>query len=133
MMPTILVTVCISTFLNGMLFYIVGYFRLGNLLHYFPRHVILGMTGGFGVFLVLCGLESTTGIVLAENTVTSFVSKITSDAYIQCALIVLFECVCRLIASYELGDTIVPILMFFVPILFHVWLYLFGITFAVAR
>lgn len=56
-MPTILITVCISTILNGTLFYLVGYFRLGYILHFFPRHVILGMTFGFGIFLLLTSLQ----------------------------------------------------------------------------
>lgn len=42
MMPTVLITVCLSTIINGMLFFLVGYFKMGNVLHFFPRHVIMG-------------------------------------------------------------------------------------------
>jgi SulP family sulfate permease len=79
MLPTILVTICLSTIFNGVLFYIFGALKLGNVLHFFPRHVILGMTGGFGVFLILCAVESTTGIILADADFDSFISKLTFD------------------------------------------------------
>jgi MFS superfamily sulfate permease-like transporter len=57
MMPTILITICLSTILNGLAFYLVGYFQFGYILHFFPRHVILGMTFGFGIFLLQTGFQ----------------------------------------------------------------------------
>lgn len=56
-MPTVMATICFSTLLNGLAFYIVGYLKFGYILHYFPRHVILGMTLGFGVFLLSTALQ----------------------------------------------------------------------------
>lgn len=64
--PTVLAAVCLSTIINGLLFFIVGYLKLGNTLHFFPRHVILGMTAGFGVFLLLTAFEISTSIAVAE-------------------------------------------------------------------
>lgn len=78
-MPTVLATVCVSTVLNGLAFFLVGYFRLGYILHYFPRHVILGMILGFGIFLLSTAFQVTTGIVpdgdLARNVLGMGVSK----------------------------------------------------------
>lgn len=83
-MPTILITICLSTILNGLAFYLVGYFKFGYILHFFPRHVILGMTFGFGIFLLLTGFQVpplasllshnaqvTTGIIPDANIVSN--------------------------------------------------------------
>ena len=43
--PTVMVAASMSTILNGLLFYAVGYFRLGNILKYFPQYVIIGCIG----------------------------------------------------------------------------------------
>lgn len=73
-LATVLVAVSVSTVLNGTLFFIVGHLKLGNLLHFFPRHVILGMTAGFGVFLLLTAVEISTGIVMSPFSFTAMVS-----------------------------------------------------------
>jgi len=61
LLPTALVAVAFSTVLNGFMFIIVGYFKLGNMLHFFPRYVIIGMTLGFGVFLATTAFEISSG------------------------------------------------------------------------
>ena len=79
MMPTVLVALCVSTLLNGLLFYLVGALKLGYVLHYFPRHVIMGMTLGFGIFLMRTGFEVSVGVQLAEGSLVSNLSSISSE------------------------------------------------------
>ena len=79
MMPTVLVARCVSTLLNGLLFYLVGALKLGYVLHYFPRHVIMGMTLGFGIFLMRTGFEVSVGVQLAEGDLVSNLSSISSE------------------------------------------------------
>lgn len=37
-----------------------------QLLHLFPRHVIIGCIGGFGVFLLITALEISTGLTMGD-------------------------------------------------------------------
>eukprot|EP01041_Mallomonas_annulata_P006305 gene6306-12761_t len=104
MLPTVLAAMCISTILNGFIFYMFGYMKLGYILHFFPRHIILGMTGGFGVFLIQTAFEVCTGISTSENS--------------------LFGCGC--LRAVELskigGEMAVPLLMFALPLCFYLTL-----------
>jgi MFS superfamily sulfate permease-like transporter len=56
----IIQTFHLSTILNGVCFYVVGKYELGKIMHHFPRHVIVGVIGGFGVFLLGTSVEIAT-------------------------------------------------------------------------
>lgn len=43
--------------LSGISFFLLGFFRLGSLLGFFPRHILVGCIGGVGVFLIITGLN----------------------------------------------------------------------------
>ena len=133
MLPTVLVTVCISTIINGVLFFVVGYFKLGNVLHFFPRHVIMGMTAGFGVFLMSTAVESCTGIVMAEQNALSFVHALSPSMIYQLMIVLVFEMLLRLIEYLKCNELVVPFMMFFLPIAFYLVLAASGTTFDEAR
>lgn len=44
-----------SSILTGLVFFALGAFRLGVLIGYFPRHILVGCIGGVGVFLIETG------------------------------------------------------------------------------
>lgn len=133
MLPTVLVTVCISTIINGILFYIVGFFKLGNVLHFFPRHVIMGMTAGFGVFLISTAVESSTGIVMADATLLSFFGALSLSRVSQLGIVFVFEILLRLTEHFKCNELIVPGMMFFLPIAFYIVLAASGTSFNDAR
>lgn len=54
---TVIAAFSISTLLTGVVFFGLGKFRLGELIGFFPRHILLGCVGGVGFFLVQTGLE----------------------------------------------------------------------------
>jgi MFS superfamily sulfate permease-like transporter len=119
MLPTVLVTVCVSTIINGTLFFVVGYFKLGNVLHFFPRHVIMGMTAGFGVFLMSTAVESSTGIVEAEQNPLSFVHALSTTMIYQLVIVLVFEMLLRLSEYFKCNELVVPCMIFFLPVLFY--------------
>ncbi|RKP00289.1 hypothetical protein CXG81DRAFT_568, partial [Caulochytrium protostelioides] len=51
-----------STVLTGLVFLLLGWCRLGNMIQFFPRHILVGCIGGIGFFLLLTGIEVTTGV-----------------------------------------------------------------------
>lgn len=52
---TTMVAFALSSVLTGLLFLILGALRLGVLISYFPRHILVGCIGGVGVFLMETG------------------------------------------------------------------------------
>ncbi|KAF2279486.1 uncharacterized protein EI97DRAFT_481955 [Westerdykella ornata] len=56
-MATVIVSYCLSSIITGLIFLFLGGFKLGNLVSFFPRHILIGCIGGVGFFLVVTGIE----------------------------------------------------------------------------
>lgn len=46
-----------SSILTGLVFFLMGTCRLGSLIGFFPRHILIGCIGGVGFFLLKTGIE----------------------------------------------------------------------------
>lgn len=60
--PTVNTAYALSSVLTGIIFLLLSVFKLGDLVSFFPRSILLGCIGGVGVFLVLTGLEVSAGL-----------------------------------------------------------------------
>ncbi len=56
-LATTILSYSLSSVLTGVVFYLMGKCRIGALIGFFPRHILLGCIGGVGWFLVATGLE----------------------------------------------------------------------------
>ena len=56
-LATTITAYAMSSILTGAVFYIMGLCKLGSLIGFFPRHILIGCIGGVGWFLVATGLE----------------------------------------------------------------------------
>jgi SulP family sulfate permease len=54
---TTIVSYCLSSIVTGLIFLALGGFKLGNLVSFFPRHILIGCIGGVGFFLAVTGIE----------------------------------------------------------------------------
>ncbi|GAC92487.1 hypothetical protein PHSY_000040 [Pseudozyma hubeiensis SY62] len=54
---TTMVAFALSSILTGLSFLLLGALRLGVLIGFFPRHILVGCIGGVGIFLIETGLE----------------------------------------------------------------------------
>jgi sulfate permease, SulP family len=54
---TTILSYSISSVVTGLVFFGMGACRLGSLIGFFPRHILVGCIGGVGWFLVATGLE----------------------------------------------------------------------------
>jgi SulP family sulfate permease len=54
---TVIVSYCLSSVITGLIFLALGVFKLGNLVNFFPRHILIGCIGGVGFFLIVTGIE----------------------------------------------------------------------------
>ncbi|EIW78004.1 hypothetical protein CONPUDRAFT_109324 [Coniophora puteana RWD-64-598 SS2] len=57
---TTIVAYALSSILTGLTFFLLGALRLGALIGFFPRHILVGCIGGVGVFLIITGLTVST-------------------------------------------------------------------------
>lgn len=56
-LATTVLSYSISSVVTGAVFYLMGKCKLGSLIGFFPRHILIGCIGGVGWFLVATGLE----------------------------------------------------------------------------
>ena len=56
-LATTILSYSLSSVLTGATFYIMGWCKLGSLIGFFPRHILLGCIGGVGWFLIATGVE----------------------------------------------------------------------------
>ncbi|KAJ2888776.1 hypothetical protein FB639_000404 [Coemansia asiatica] len=61
---TALMAYTCSTLLTGCVFFALGALRIGALVDFFPRHILVGCIGGVGYFLMQTGLEVTSRVPL---------------------------------------------------------------------
>lgn len=54
---TTILSYSISSILTGSVFFLMGACKLGSLIGFFPRHILIGCIGGVGWFLVATGVE----------------------------------------------------------------------------
>lgn len=54
---TTILSFSVSSILTGLVFFLMGTCKIGSLIGFFPRHILIGCIGGVGFFLVLTGLE----------------------------------------------------------------------------
>ena len=61
-LATTVVCYSLSSIITGIVFYAMGQFKLGSLIGFFPRHILLGCIGGVGWFLFVTGIEVSAGL-----------------------------------------------------------------------
>ncbi|KAL4910677.1 hypothetical protein BDW74DRAFT_164535 [Aspergillus multicolor] len=54
---TTILAFSVSSILTGLVFFLMGTCKIGSLIGFFPRHILIGCIGGVGFFLILTGLE----------------------------------------------------------------------------
>ncbi|TGJ81782.1 hypothetical protein E0Z10_g6983 [Xylaria hypoxylon] len=54
---TTITSFAISSMLTGVVFYLMGRFKLGYIIGFIPRHILIGCIGGVGWFLIATGFE----------------------------------------------------------------------------
>ncbi|KAI5466378.1 sulfate transporter family-domain-containing protein [Mariannaea sp. PMI_226] len=54
---TTIVSYAISAMITGLVFYLMGRFKVGYMVGFIPRHILIGCIGGVGWFLVATGFE----------------------------------------------------------------------------
>ena len=59
---TTIVCYALSSIFTGLAFFLLGKLRLGKIVGFFPRHILIGCVGGVGYFLLITGIEVCTRV-----------------------------------------------------------------------
>ncbi|BFZ57639.1 hypothetical protein PYCC9005_004692 [Savitreella phatthalungensis] len=118
---TTITAYALSSMLTGLVFYLLGRFRLGRLIGYFPRHILIGCIGGVGWFLFVTGLEVSARLSgNLEYNLDTLKHLIRADTWplwtIPLGLAVLLEVLQRLIYH----PLLVPVFFCLVPAVFYI-------------
>ncbi|GMI04254.1 hypothetical protein TrRE_jg5009 [Triparma retinervis] len=137
-LPTVLLSFTLTTLLTSLAFFLLGYFNLGKIVYFFPKHVILGCISGIGVFVVQTGLEVSKGTDKIEWTLAGLERFFATGNQFLFVLPVLLVIALRaLLRISKKLSTPMPLLppLFFLSVtpLFYLTLYLLSIDLSTAR
>jgi len=124
-LPTTLYLLSLSSVCVGITIFTLGKLKLGQLTYFFPTHVILGLVGGIGIWLVI--LSTSVSISPSQAPGPGIASMATSHF----AISFVFAAVLRILrkklpkGKFMLLD---PIYFLSIPFIFYLIIYLRGIS-----
>jgi len=117
---TTILAFSISSVITGLVFFLLGALRLGSLIGFFPRHILVGCIGGVGWFLFVTGIEVSAGLKgnLSYNlaTLKALFRTDTFPLWITPLGLAVFLMIIQRQWSHPL---IVPIYFMIVPVIFY--------------
>lgn len=115
--PTILVAQSLATVLVGLAFLLLGLFRLGHVVNYIPKPLLIGAVAGIGVFLLTSGLQVASAVEwkLEWSTIRRF---FTMPCLPLTAVAVGLAIFLRVLAQYIQSPLLAPLYFIAIPALF---------------
>ncbi|CAG8634736.1 2200_t:CDS:2 [Funneliformis mosseae] len=118
--PTTILSFALSSVLTGVVFLLMGAFKLGSLIEFFPRHILVGCIGGVGWFLIATAIEVSAH--LDENLLRLFDDFHTFALWGSALGLALLL---RIIHTKCQHALVVPFYFMIVPLFFYLTVYLF--------
>lgn len=130
-----MVAFALSSIMTGLAFFLLGTLKLGSLIGFFPRHILVGTIGGVGWFLVATGIEVSGR--LDENLVYTIpvFKKIFLDSHVFSLWFSAFAVaiLLRLIQYRITSPLVVPVFFMVLPLAFYFVVLVFGLNVNDAR
>lgn len=121
---TTIVAYALSSMMTGLVFYLMGKFKLGYMVGYIPRHILIGCTGGVGWFLVATGFQ-----VSAQLEGSLEYNFDTLDKLIQSNTVLLWVFPFVLAVMFSCGQSrvqseyLLPLFILVIPIIFYLFVF----------
>jgi SulP family sulfate permease len=120
-LATTITSYAISSVLTGVIFLLLGTFKLGNLVSFFPRSILLGCIGGVGVFLFLTGLEVSSGLDASmEWGVDTLKALLAPATLILWALPLVLSVTLMVIRHYLSHPIVMPVFFMTIVAIFYI-------------
>jgi len=123
---TVMVAYSLSTILTGVVFYLLGRFKMGTIMSFFPRHILIGCIGGIGLFLVQTGIEIITGYTfeLTLDYVKNIFTTSTLPIWLLSMALALFLSIAHTKIHHPL---LTPTFFIALPIVFYIVVFIGGL------
>ncbi|RPA77165.1 hypothetical protein BJ508DRAFT_174030 [Ascobolus immersus RN42] len=120
-LATTILAFSISSIITGLVFFLLGALKLGSLIGFFPRHILVGCIGGVGWFLIVTALEVCAhldgSLTYTWDTLTHLVDPLHLGMWgIPCLLAVIL----MVIQHFIKHPMVVPLYFLAVPIVFYI-------------
>ncbi|KAK7681788.1 hypothetical protein QCA50_015135 [Cerrena zonata] len=122
-LATTIVAFSFSSILTGLTFFLLGALRLGSLIGFFPRHILVGCIGGVGVFLIITGFTVCTRMSDDDFDLSLTTFKfLFLDAYNLALWLPPFALavILRIITHKYHHQLIFPLYFIIIPIIFYI-------------
>lgn len=117
---TTILAFSVSSVVTGLVFFALGALKLGSLIGFFPRHILVGCIGGVGWFLFVTGLEVSArldgNLTYGLETLKALMRPDTFPLWMTPLALALLLMVIQRRWSHPL---IVPLYFMLVPIIFY--------------
>jgi SulP family sulfate permease len=124
-LSTTIFTFAISSIVTGLVFFLLGKCKLGKLVGFFPRHILVGCIGGVGYFLIITGLEVSSriegGILYDLPTLKYLFEPL---PFLQWTIPLILSILLIIIQKYNSNPLIVPSYFIIVFIIFHLLIFI---------
>lgn len=90
----------VAAFLAGLIQIFLGFFDLGRLIHYIPRPVVSGFTGGIGLLIIIGQIPSIFGLSLSARTHTEKFIEIVASVSQTNGAAILMTAVCLFVILF---------------------------------
>ncbi|TEB26440.1 hypothetical protein FA13DRAFT_1756329 [Coprinellus micaceus] len=120
---TTLVAFSFSALLTGLVFFLLGALKLGVIVGFFPRHILVGCIGGVGVFLIVTGFAVSMGIPDDDFTFTLETLRkmfLETHSLILWLLPLFLAVLLRAITHKYHHQLIFPLYFIIIPFLFYI-------------
>lgn len=119
---TTITSYAVSSLVTGVVFYALGKFKLGSLVGFFPRHILVGCIGGVGYFLIVTGIEVSSRLEggISYNWETAHYLFSNHITLLQWLIPLWLTTLLIFIEMKYHNSLLVPLYFIFVFIIFHV-------------
>lgn len=120
-MATVITSYAMSAVLTGVIFLALSYWKLGDLVSFFPRSILLGCIGGVGVFLFLTGLEVSAGLDTAKGWTSEVFNHLVSGPTLPLWIVPLFLAILLMVIRHYLTNpAVMPAFFIVVVAIFYI-------------
>ncbi|CDK26778.1 unnamed protein product [Kuraishia capsulata CBS 1993] len=117
---TVVFTYALSSIVTGIVFGLLGKFKLGSLVGFFPRHILVGCIGGVGYFLVVTAIEVSSRLEGGlEYNLPTLRFLLEPLAFMQWVIPLFMAGILVVIQHYNKNALIVPAYFIMMFLLFH--------------
>lgn len=121
-LATTILAFSLSSVVTGLVFFLLGACKLGSLIGFFPRHILIGCIGGVGFFLFVTGIEVSARLPgNLEYNLATLKQLFRADTVGLWVLPLGLACVLKVLQHFIKSNMLVGGYFIFVAILFYVF------------